>query len=252
MHNITNKSMRSTGITCTIEIRQGDHLYQGSECMELRMRGMNMFLHQHSVHFRTAFVDDAAELLEIYRYYVEETAVTFEWETPSVDEFKDRIRHTLERYPYIVAEANGRILGYTCAGAFKNRKAYDWSVETTIYLDHTIRHQGIGRQLYSKLEQALKQMNVLNLNACIAFPREKDACLTDDSARFHEHLGYTAVGKFHDCGYKFGRWYDMIWMEKMIGEHTHSPAEIIPYRDLPMSSGYGRGDKHDVSIYDVQ
>lgn len=193
----------------------------------------NMYFDKHTIYFRPASEDDAADLLAIYRYYVEKTAVTFEWAMPTVDEFQERIRHTLERYPYIVAESNGRILGYTYAGPLKDRKAYDWSVETTIYLDHTIRHQGLGSQLYLQLEQVLKQMHVLNLYACIAVPKENDdAYLTDDSERFHAHLGYSTIGTFHDCGYKFERWYDMIWMEKMIGEHDCHPAEIIPFREI--------------------
>lgn len=183
------------------------------------------------MHFRTATEDDAAALLNIYRYYIEKTAITFEWEVPSVDEFKKRIGHTIEKYPYIVAESENRILGYAYAGPFKERRAYDWSVETTIYLDHTILHQGVGKQLYLKLEDALRQMHILNMNACIGYPKNNDEYLTDNSAGFHEIMGYTFVGKFHDSGYKFGRWYDMIWMEKMIGQHSDHPAEVIPYRD---------------------
>lgn len=183
------------------------------------------------MNYRSVLVTDAERLLDIYSYYVRKTAITFEWEVPSIDEFRGRIQHTLERYPYIVAEDNGMILGYAYAGPFVGRKAYDWSVETTIYLDHDVRHQGIGKNLYLKLEDTLKQMNVLNLNACIGYPKENDEYLTDNSARFHEHMGYALAGRFHDSGYKFGRWYDMIWMEKMIGEHSDDPAPVIPYKD---------------------
>ena len=184
------------------------------------------------MYFRTASEEDAAALLDIYRYYVEKTAITFEWEVPSLENFKRRISHTLEKYPYIVAQSEGRILGYAYAGPFKERKAYDWSAETTIYLDHTIRHQGVGKLLYMKLEESLKKMHILNLNACIGYPETNDEYLTDNSARFHEHLGYSFAGRFHDSGYKFSRWYDMIWMEKMIGDHTDQPADVIPYKRL--------------------
>ena len=184
------------------------------------------------MYFRTASEEDAAALLDIYRYYVEKTAITFEWEVPSLENFKRRISHTLEKYPYIVAQSEGRILGYAYAGPFKERKAYDWSAETTIYLDHTIRHQGVGKLLYMKLEESLKKMHILNLNACIGYPETNDEYLTDNSARFHEHLGYSFAGRFHDSGYKFSRWYDMIWMEKMIGDHTDQPADVIPYKML--------------------
>ena len=83
---------------------------------------------------RVAALDDAEELLEIYAPYVRETAITFEYEVPSLEEFKDRMRQTMKKYPYLVAEQNGEILGYSCAGAFKGRAAYDWAVETTIYI----------------------------------------------------------------------------------------------------------------------
>lgn len=75
-------------------------------------------------------------------------------------------------------------------------------------------------------------MHILNRNACIGYPKANDEYLTDNSARFHAHLGYTLAGRFHDSGYKFGRWYDMIWMEKTIGDHTDQPEDVIPYKML--------------------
>lgn len=89
----------------------------------------------------------------------------------------------------------------------------------TIYLDHNVQKHGMGRMLYEAMEQMLKKMGILNLYACIGYPDEDDEYLTTNSADFHAHLGYTKVGTFHKCGYKFGRWYHMIWMEKIIGEH---------------------------------
>lgn len=182
--------------------------------------------------FRDARLADAARLVEIYRYYVEKTAITFEWTVPSVDEFRARMSKTMERYPYLVAVQEGKIIGYSYVSPFVGRKAYDWSVETTIYLDHHVRHQGAGKKLYAAMEDILRQMHILNLNACIGYPKVEDEYLTKNSAQFHAHLGYTLVGKFHDSGYKFGRWYDMIWMEKMLGPHADNPAEVINYNDL--------------------
>jgi len=168
---------------------------------------------------RSASVKDAEALLKIYGYYVENTAITFEYEVPAIEEFQQRIMNTLERYPYLVAEREGLILGYAYAGVFKDRAAYDWSAETTIYLKHDVIKCGLGRMLYEALENEMKKRGFLNLYACIGYPIEEDEYLTKNSAEFHEHLGYELVGKFHKCGYKFGRWYDMIWMEKLIGEH---------------------------------
>ena len=92
--------------------------------------------------------------------------------------------------------------------------------EVTIYLDHDSKGKGYGRALYKALENALRKIGMTNLNACIGDPISEDEYLTRNSEQFHQHMGYTKVGDFHKCGYKFGRWYDMIWMEKMIGEHS--------------------------------
>lgn len=172
-----------------------------------------------NIEIRTATVDDAGAILDVYRYYVENTAISFEYETPSVFEFKRRIENTLKKYPYLVAVHNGMIEGYAYAGAFIWRPAYDWSAEATIYVAKDARRCGIGRKLYEALEQQLKNKGILNLYACIGYPEEDDEYLTKNSAQFHEHLGFKMAGRFYKCGRKFDRWYDMIWMEKIIGEH---------------------------------
>ncbi len=165
---------------------------------------------------RSATPNDAARLLEIYSYYVEKTAISFELETPSLADFRARIRKTLERYPYLVAEENGVIVGYAYAGVFKARAAYDHCCELTVYLDRNKRKQGLGRKLYEALEAELQKRGLRNIYACIGYPVEEDEYLTRNSAEFHAHLGFTEVGRFHRCGYKFGRYYDMIWMEKLL------------------------------------
>ena len=161
--------------------------------------------------------EDASRLLEIYDYYVRNTAITFEYDTPSLAEFLSRMERTVKRYPYLVIEGDGRVEGYAYAGVFKDRAAYDWSCEMTIYLAPEAEKQGLGRKLYEALEERLKQIGMQNLYACIGYPEKEDEYLTRNSAEFHEHLGYVKVGEFHRCGYKFGRWYNMIWMEKLIG-----------------------------------
>lgn len=169
---------------------------------------------------RKATIDDAIRLLEIYDYYVKNTAITFEYDVPSLEEFKNRIGSTLKKYPYLVIEEGGFIQGYAYAGAFVGRAAYDYSCELTIYLDHNSKGCGYGRALYEALEHALKDMGILNLYACIGDPVVEDEYLTRNSEQFHQHLGFYKVGTFHKCGYKFNRWYNMIWMEKIIGEHN--------------------------------
>lgn len=181
---------------------------------------------------RTARLSDAARLVEIYAPYVTDTAITFEYEVPSVEEFRGRIEKTLEKYPYIVAEQNGRIMGYAYASAFARRAAYNWSVELSIYLDMEIRRQGIGGRLYKALEEILKEMHILNMNACISWPKAEDEYLTKNSVQFHEHMGFRLAGEFHDSGYKFRRWYNVVWMEKMIGDHPEKPKPVRIFPEI--------------------
>lgn len=169
---------------------------------------------------RRANVGDAERLLEIYAPYVEKTAITFEDKVPPIGEFQNRILKTLRIYPYLVALKDGKIVGYAYASAFKERAAYDHSVELSIYVDANVRHQYVGRFLYDAIEDCLKKQGFLNLNACIAAPIGEDPYLDDNSIRFHQ------------CGYKFGRWYDMVWMEKMLGEHTVPAPAIIPFAEM--------------------
>ena len=159
---------------------------------------------------RNAALADAPRILEIYAYYVEHTVITFEYDVPSLAEFEGRMRDVMQKYPYLVIERDGRIEGYAYAHAFVGRAAYDWAAELTIYLDHDARRGGLGRTLYEALADRLKGMGILNLYARIGYPQKEDEYLTKNSAQFHAHLGFTLAGTFHNCGYKFGRWYDMI------------------------------------------
>ena len=104
---------------------------------------------------------DAEKLLAIYAPYVEETAISFEYEVPSVDVFRNRIEQISAKYPYIKAVVDGKIAGYAYAAGFKDRKAYDWSVETTIYIRKDCRQMGLGKALYENLEKLLKEMGIL-------------------------------------------------------------------------------------------
>lgn len=213
-------------------IQCGVIVFQGSgklaydkilECKSVRDRGE---IKPQTIRIRDAVPDDADRLLEIYAYYVEHTAITFEYAVPTPDEFRARIEQTLRRYPYLVIEADGVIRGYAYAGAFKERAAYDRCCETTIYLEHTEAKRGLGRKLYEALEERLSEMGILNLYACIGYTDAEDEYLNKNSAEFHAHLGYATVGTFRKCGYKFGRWYDMIWMEKIIGEHKNDQPAV--------------------------
>lgn len=174
---------------------------------------------------RMADLCDAQQILQIYVPYVQNSSITFEYEPPDVAEFSKRMAGILEKYPYLVAEEDGKILGYCYVSQFKNRDAYDWAVETTIYICPDCKGRGLGRKLYEKLEEILRAQNILNLNACIAYPHP-------ESITFHEKMGYEIVAHFHKCGYKQGIWYDMIWMEKMLGDHEKNPLPVISVKDI--------------------
>lgn len=177
--------------------------------------------------FRIAAPEDAPALLAIYAPYVERTAITFEYDVPSVEEFAGRIASTLETYPYIVAEMGGKPVAYAYAGVFHAREAYSHTVETSIYVAQDVRTLGVGTLLYTALENVLLAQNVFNVYACIAVPAcENDAYLTNGSVVFHEKRGYALVGRFRGCGYKFNRWYDMVWMEKFQGGHDKRLAQF--------------------------
>ena len=178
---------------------------------------------------------DAAALRAIYAHYVEHTAITFEYETPSVDEFAARIERVTRSYPYLVAFIADKPVGYAYASTFKDRDAYQWACETTIYVAQGLRRAGVGRALYTALERELGRMGILNLYACIGYPTQEDEYLTLDSVRFHERMGYTTCGHFARCGYKFERWYDMVWMERRIGPHTSGQQAPTPYPLLPQA-----------------
>lgn len=174
---------------------------------------------------RMATVEDTKGILAIYKPYVEKTTISFEHEVPSEQEFAKRIEQTLQKYPYLVATRNNEIIGYTYASPFKARAAYDWTVETSIYVEENCRGMGIGHQLYSMLEMYLIKQNIVTANACIAYPNAA-------SIQFHESFGYQKVAHFTKCGYKLGKWVDMIWMEKKLVIPPDKPKKVIPIQQI--------------------
>ncbi len=174
-------------------------------------------MRRNVISIRNAELADAAAIAEIYRPYVENTAVSFEYEAPDAAEMERRITEITKKYPYIVAVQNGNVVGYAYASVFKARAAYDGCVEVSVYLDENCRGQGIGSFLYAVLEKKLKAMGIRHAYACISYPdRGEDATLTKDSVEFHYAKGYSICAYFRDCGYKFGRYYSMVWMEKTL------------------------------------
>ena len=171
------------------------------------------------MYIRSVTPADAGALIEIYAPYVRETAITFDTEVPSVKEFEDKIRHITAFYPFIAAVDEGEILGYAYADVFRTKAAFAWSVEMTIYVRRDCHRQGVGKALYLRLEELLREQNITNLYACITYPNP-------ESIAFHEKLGYSYIGRFEKCGYKLGRWQDVVWLGKVIGEHGEKPTEV--------------------------
>lgn len=179
---------------------------------------------------RTATTQDAKALVDIYSYYVLNTAITFEYDVPSVEEFEKRIAHTLQNYPYLVAIQNDEIVGYAYASPLKERAAYQYCVETSIYTKKDAHKQGIGKALYNELEKELIAQGIQSMYACITYPEVEDEYLTKNSVQFHEHLGYKQVGLFPQCGYKFNRYYNVMWMEKNVSPHISNALPFKPYK----------------------
>lgn len=178
------------------------------------------------MNIRLAHKNDAAALVAIYTPYVENTAITFECKVPSVEEFANRIKRILEKYPYLVAEEDGAILGYAYASTYYGREAYNWAVELSVYVANENRGRGIGKQLYDKLEEILEQQGFVHFLACIALPN-------DASISFHKKRGYQQVAYFPKIGYKFDCWHDTVWLQKSLDK----PARPIKlFKDMNVES----------------
>ena len=145
---------------------------------------------------RDAVLTDVERIREIYDHYVRYTAISFEYETPTREEMRERMHRTMARFPYLVAERDGVVQGYAYAGPFKERAAYDWCCELSIYLAQDARKCGMGRRLYAAMEERLRDMGVLNLYACITCPDREDEYVTRNSMEFHSHLGFRQVAEF--------------------------------------------------------
>ena len=179
--------------------------------------------HSPALTIRFATPADAEALVAIYAPYILKTAITYEYEIPSVEEFARRIETYSAKYPYLVAEINGIPVGYAYACPLGSRPAFDWSVETAIYIREDCKGMGIGQLLYEKLEAILKIMGIRTMTAAVASVEREDPYLTNASIAFHLRMGFAPVGTFHNAGCKFGQWYDLTWLEKTIGTYDTQP-----------------------------
>ena len=170
---------------------------------------------------RNVSLDDVKDILNIYSYYIKNTAITFEINVPKEEDFKLRIKEISNNYPYIVLLKDGIIKGFAYSHIYYGRDAYKYSHEVSIYIDKDSKGLGYGKKIYLELESRLKKLGIINLYAAIALPTiENDKYLDNASELFHLKMGYKRIGLFSKCGYKFNNWYDLIWMEKIIGNHN--------------------------------
>jgi len=164
-----------------------------------------------NVRIRSAGENDAPALLAIYAPYVERTAVSFETAVPSVEEFAARIRKSVAQWAWLVAERDGRCLGYAYGSTHRERAAYRWSVETSAYVDASIQRRGVGKALYFALIDALIARGYCNAFAGMTVPN-------DASMALHRSVGFEPIGVFRRVGFKFGAWHDVAWAQRRLSE----------------------------------
>ena len=179
------------------------------------MRGWNI---------RVAREDAAAALAAIYAPFVRESAVTFECDVPDAAEFAARIADTLRQYPYLALEWDGAAVGYAYAHRVRERAAFDWAAEPSVYLAPTAQGRGAGGALYACLTELLTLQRLRALYACITLPNAR-------SLRLHRRLGYREAGVWHAAGWKLGAWHDVAWLEKPLGG-ADAPQTVIPFPAL--------------------
>ncbi|MBQ2766346.1 MAG: N-acetyltransferase [Clostridia bacterium] len=164
-----------------------------------------------NITLRFAAPSDAAKLIEIYRPYVEGTTVTFEYDTPSEEEFSRRIVEFSRDFPYLVCESDGEVIGYAYAHRYGERFSFRFSTELSIYLAPSARGKGVGTRLYGALIELLTLMGYKNLYALVS-------CPNPESFAFHEKFGFKEVGRANGVGYKFGKWIDLATLERVVGD----------------------------------
>lgn len=172
--------------------------------------------------------EDIDRVLHIYKPYILETASTFELEPPELGVFRERVLKTLENYPWLVFEEQGIIKGYCYAGPHRSRPAYQWSVESSVYIDKLYQGQSIGKRLYEKMLSLLKKQGFANVYAGITLPN-------DPSVAFHRSFGFQKIGTYEKVGYKMDQWRDVAWFVLRLTEDS-SPKPPIPFSKLNISS----------------
>lgn len=171
-----------------------------------------------TMHIRFAKLTDSPAILDIYSPFIRETAITFEYIVPTLSEFTERIQYIQQQFPFLVAEEGGRILGYAYASRHRDRIAYQWSVETSVYVHPDGHRRGIASQLYNMLFDLLRRQGYFNAYAGITMPNEP-------SETFHQTMGFELIGVYPNVGYKLGEWRNVAWYQLPLQPHQSSPSK---------------------------
>ncbi len=174
---------------------------------------------------RPASAEDAPYLLEIYRRYVADTAVSFETEVPSEDAFAERIRRITGFYPWLVCIVDGKIAGYAYASRHRERGAYQWSADLSVYISESFHRRGMASALYTALCGLLRMQGL-----CTAYAGVTSS--NPASEAFHRNFGFRTVGTYRNVGFKQGKWWDVTWFELPLGEYPHRLAPPVPFADI--------------------
>ena len=172
---------------------------------------------------RLATLDDAEAFREIYAPFCEASPVSFETQAPSVEEMRRRVAKTLESFPWLVCEQQGKIVGYAYASPHRERAAYRWSVDVSAYVRDGYRRTGVGRALYTSLFEALRLQGFYSALAGITLPNP-------GSVGLHESMGFQPVGVYRGIGFKCGLWHDVKWYALTLRERTPMPADPLDFR----------------------
>ena len=174
---------------------------------------------------RFATPADAPAILDIYGPYITNSTITFEYDVPMVAEFAERIRTIQQQFPYLVAEVDGKLLGYAYASRHRDRMAYQRSADTSVYVHPDGHRKGIARYLYTTLFDLLRRQGYYNAYAGITLPNVP-------SEAFHRSFGFEPVGVYTNVGYKFGAWHSVIWLQRSLQPHQLNPVPPLPVREL--------------------
>ena len=177
------------------------------------------------VNIRLVTTNDAAGILSIYAPYILNTSFTFETEIPSEKDFQERVSDYLINWPWLVCEIDGVIAGYAYGAKYRERTAYQWCVESSIYIHDDFQKQNIGKALYEALIEILKHQGYRNVYAVINLPNDK-------SVRFHESCGFTYFATYEKVGYKLGKWKNVGWWLLVVNEFGLEPEAPIKFSEL--------------------